>query len=146
VQARLQPVTVLLLLLGAGIAVATAARAWGRPRRREALAWGCGGERLSPRMEYTATSFAEPLQRVFDEVLRPEQDLTVTATGAPYLDARVRFSQQVGDAVEHRAYRPALAWVSRWGERARGLAPGSVHRYVGYAFTALLAVLVGVSW
>ena len=28
-------------------------------------------------MEYTATSFAEPLQRVFDDVLHPEIDVDV---------------------------------------------------------------------
>jgi hypothetical protein len=97
-------------------------------------------------MEYTATSFAEPLQRVFGEVLQPEQDLMVTPTAAPYLDHRVRFSQRMGDAIEESAYRPALALLDRLGERARGLAPGGVHRYVGYAFAALLAVLVAVSW
>jgi hydrogenase-4 component B len=146
VQARLQPLLVLALLVGAAMAVAAAARLWGRPRRRVALAWGCGGQRLSPRMEYTATSFAEPLQRVFVEVLQPEQDLTVTPASGPYLVTRLRYSQQVGDVVERRAYRPALNLLARWAERARGLAPGSVHRYVGYAFAALVAVLVGVSW
>ena len=29
-------------------------------------------------MQYTATSFAEPLQRVFDDVLRPDTDIEVT--------------------------------------------------------------------
>jgi formate hydrogenlyase subunit 3/multisubunit Na+/H+ antiporter MnhD subunit len=144
--ARLQPLLVLVLLVVAAVAVASAARLWGRPRRTQALAWGCGGERLSPRMEYTATSFAEPLQRVFAEVLQPEQDLMVTPTAAPYLDRRVRYSQRMGDAVEQSAYRPVLALLVRVGERARGLAPGGVHRYVGYAFAALLAVLVAVSW
>jgi hydrogenase-4 component B len=145
-SARLQPLLVLVLLVVAAVLVASVARLWGRPRRRDALAWGCGGERLSPRMEYTATSFAEPLQRVFGEVLHPEQDLAVIPTAAPYLDRRVRFSQRVGDAVETAAYRPALGLLWRLGESARGLAPGSVHRYVGYAFAALLAVLVAVSW
>ena len=45
---------------------------------RRAEAWGCGREQQTPRMQYTATSFAEPLQRVFDDVLRPDRDLDVS--------------------------------------------------------------------
>ena len=40
--------------------------------------WACGADALTARMEYTATSFAEPLQRVFDDVLRPDTDVDVT--------------------------------------------------------------------
>lgn len=145
IGARLQPLLVLVLLVAVAGGVAAAARRWGRPRRTGALPWGCGGQRLSPRMEYTATSFAEPLQRVFAEVLRPEQDLAVIETPAPYLIEQVRFRQRMGDAVERVAYRPALDRLLALAERARRLAPGSVHTYVGYAFAALLLVLVGVS-
>ena len=44
------------------------------PRRRVELAWGCGGVRANARMQYTATSYAEPLTRVFDDALRAERD------------------------------------------------------------------------
>ena len=40
--------------------------------------WACGADDLTARMQYTATSFAEPLQRVFDDVLRPDTDIEVT--------------------------------------------------------------------
>ncbi len=135
----------LLLLAGAAVAVAVTARTLGRPRRRGVLAWGCGGERLSPRMEYTATSYAEPLQRVFADVLRPEQVLTEVPTSAPYLVQGARFRQRLGDAVENAMYVPVLARVQAAGERARRLAPRSVHRSVGYAFAALLLVLALLS-
>ena len=46
--------------------------------RRRAENWGCGRTLQTARMEYTATSFAEPLQRVFDDVLQPDLDIDVT--------------------------------------------------------------------
>ena len=49
-----------------------------RRAARAARLWDCGAGPLSARMEYTATSFAEPLQRVFDDVLQAEQDVDVT--------------------------------------------------------------------
>ena len=49
-----------------------------RAGARRAEAWGCGRELQTARMQYTATSFAEPLQRVFADVLRPDLDLDVS--------------------------------------------------------------------
>ena len=44
--------------------------------------------------------------------------------------------------IENRLYRPLVAAVERLGAAGRGLAPGSVHRYLAYMLTALIAVLV----
>ncbi|TDC97176.1 proton-conducting transporter membrane subunit [Actinomadura sp. 7K507] len=114
----------------------------GRARRRARL-WDCGAGPASARMEYTATSFAEPLVRVFDDVLAPETDLDVTPVEeSAYLVDGVRYRTRVGDRVEHRLYRPVLLAVAWIGRTARPLANGSVHRYVGYGFYAFVGMLV----
>ncbi|HVB38735.1 MAG TPA: proton-conducting transporter membrane subunit, partial [Vicinamibacterales bacterium] len=41
---------------------------------RRVDAWGCGRIRQTPRMQYTAAAFAEPLRRVFAEIYRPADD------------------------------------------------------------------------
>ncbi|MBK5247917.1 MAG: hypothetical protein JJE50_00580 [Actinomycetales bacterium] len=146
IAGSMSPLLIALGLLVAGASVAALARrvAQGRPRR-VAQAWGSGGARLDPRMEYTATSFAEPLTRVFDDVLRPEHDIDVT----PYVESRyliesVRFRQRVPDRLEARLYPPLLAAATRWGQWSRRLANGSVHRYLAYGFVGLLSVLIVV--
>ncbi|MCX2180278.1 hydrogenase 4 subunit B [Streptomyces sp. SKN60] len=112
-------------------------------RRRRARLWDCGGGAPTPRMAYTATSFAEPLQRVFDDVLAPEQDVDVThVRESAYLVERVRFRGRVPDRVEHRLYRPVLDGLARTGRAARRLAGGSVHVYLGYGFVGLLSLFV----
>ena len=94
-------------------------------------------------MEYTATSFAEPLQRVFDDVLAPESDLEVTAYAeSAYLVARVAYARAVPDRIEHRAYNPVIHAVRRAGRGAGAVANGSVHRYLGYGFGAVVVLLV----
>ena len=148
VGAQLDPValSVMAALFALPVLVVSAAAARRRPRRRVDLAWGCGGVRVSPRMQYTATSYAEPLARVFDDALRPERDIEVTHTSeSRYLVERVAFRQRLDDVVEARAYRPVLGWVDRVGLAARRLQNGSIHRYLGYSFVALVAVLVLVS-
>jgi hypothetical protein len=94
-------------------------------------------------MAYTATSFAEPLQRVFDDVLAPEQDVDVTPVReSAYLVERVKFRNRVPDRIEHRLYRPVLDFLAAAGQSARRLAGGSVHVYLGYGFFGLVALLV----
>ena len=148
VSADLEPVALLIVATVIAIPVLTlsvlAARR--RPRRRVELAWGGGGVRVSPRMQYTATSYAEPLARVFDDALRPERDIEITHTSeSRYLVERVQFHQHLDDVVEVKLYRPMLAFLDRCGIAARRLQNGSIHRYLGYSFLALVAVLVLVA-
>ncbi|MEV6670298.1 proton-conducting transporter membrane subunit [Streptomyces sp. NPDC051162] len=117
-----------------------------RGRRANVRLWDCGGGAPTARMSYTATSFAEPLQRVFDDVLAPEQDVNVTPLReSAYLVERVRFQSRIPDRIEHRVYRPVLAAVTGLGQSARRLATGSVHLYLGYGFFGLVAVLLALA-
>jgi formate hydrogenlyase subunit 3/multisubunit Na+/H+ antiporter MnhD subunit len=112
-------------------------------RARRAEAWGCGRELQTPRMQYTATSFAEPLHRVFADVLRPDHDLDVTHLAeSRYFEQAITYHSRIDDAVERGAYRPLTAGVRRWGEVARRAQNGSVHRYLGYGFAALVILLL----
>ncbi|WP_405927623.1 proton-conducting transporter membrane subunit [Streptomyces sp. NBC_00035] len=145
VSASLSPLWVMAALVVALAVVMTVTRlaARRRVRRINARLWDCGGGAPTPRMAYTATSFAEPLQRVFDDVLAPEQDVDVTPVReSAYLVERVRFRNRVPDRIEHRLYRPVLDFLSATGQSARRLAGGSVHTYLGYGFFSLVALLV----
>ncbi|MDQ7904028.1 proton-conducting transporter membrane subunit [Phytohabitans sp. ZYX-F-186] len=141
VGSTIAPLWIAAGVVGLAVATAVMARLAGRPRRR-AAAWDCGDGPLTARMEYTATSFAEPLQRVFDDVLAPEQDVDVTpAAESAYLVRSVQYRRRLPDRIEARLYRPLIAAVEVAGRAARGLATGSVHRYLAYMLAALILVL-----
>ena len=113
---------------------------------RVAEAWGCGRELQTARMQYTATSFAEPVQRVFDDVLRPVQDVDVShAIESRYFVDSVTYRSTVEDGVERGLYRPVIRAVRRWGQAARRLQPGSVHRYLAYGLGALVVTSVALA-
>lgn len=144
----LDPVSITLLAVGLALPVGLLVLVLRRrtPRRETDVPWGCGGVRTSPRMEYTATSYAEPLVRVFGEALRPARTLEVAHTEADkVLESRVAFAQEVTDLVEARGYAPAATWLSWVGDQARRIQNGSIHRYLGFSFAALLVVLLVVS-
>ncbi len=137
------------LLLGVSLTIAVVAAlaairgVAGRRAAREARLWDCGAGPMSARMEYTATSFAEPLQRVFDDVVAAEQDVDVTHyEESQYLVRTIEYRRRTPDPVERRLYAPVLAALAGWGEAARGLGNGSVHRYLGYGFATLCGSLI----
>jgi hydrogenase-4 component B len=145
ISALLDPLTLLLfgvaVLLPVLVKSILAARR--NPRRRVDLAWGGGGMRVSPRMQYTATSYAEPLSRIFDDVLRPERDLLVTHSAeSQYLVERVRFRQNVADIFEVRIFVPVVQYLDRIGTLSRRMQNGRIQVYLGYSFAALIVVLI----
>ena len=109
---------------------------------RSAEPWGCGRELQTARMQYTATSFAEPLQQVFDDVLRPDRDLDVSHLAeSRYYTEKIAYRTSIGDVVEHNLYRPIIGAVYGWGLWARRLQNGSVHRYLAYGLVVLVIIL-----
>jgi len=135
----------LLLLAGFLMFVALIAGVKSMLRRpaRKVRAWRGGGGEPTARMQYTATSYAEPLQRVFADVLRPEIDVEVThAVESHYYEQSLSYESRVDDAVERLAYQPVIRTITRVGLAARRLQNGSVHRYLAFGFVALLIVLV----
>jgi formate hydrogenlyase subunit 3/multisubunit Na+/H+ antiporter MnhD subunit len=147
VQAALDPLALTLLALALTLPLVATGFVLSQrfTRQRVELGWGCGGVRTSPRMQYTATSFAEPLVRVFDDALSPTRDVAVShAEESRYTVRAMAFTQQVVDVVEARAYTPTVRALTRVGDWARTVQNGSIHRYLAFSFAALLLVMVGV--
>ncbi|HUW78443.1 MAG TPA: proton-conducting transporter membrane subunit [Candidatus Nanopelagicaceae bacterium] len=145
ISATLNPVALLILAAATAIPVLVQSIFAARrsPRRRVDLAWGSGGMRSSPKMQYTATSYAEPLSRIFDDVLKPDRDIVMTPSAeSQYLVERVRFRQQVTDIFEVRFYLPAVKWFDRIGIAARRMQNGRIQVYLSYSFAALIVVLI----
>ncbi len=147
-MAVLNPLALFLLAIAISIPVLAKARraAQKNPRRHVDLTWGSGGMRVSSRMQYTATSYAEPLSRIFDDVLKPERDIVMThAAESQYLVEHVRFRQQVTDVFEAKIFSPILRCLDDVGTKARKLQNGRIQVYLGYSFVALLIVLLVVA-
>jgi len=138
--------TLIALALGVAVLLALALARWGgrhRPAAAVAPLWACGADTLTPRMQYTATSFAEPLQRVFDNVLRPDTDVEVTHFAeSAYLIEKVTYRTLLTDPMEQRLYTPTVRAVTIWAQWVRRAHPGSVHLYLAYGAIGLLIVLL----
>ena len=124
----------LILLAATGIAALVMRLLRARVSRRELDTWACGYPAVTPRMQYTASSFAAPLLDVFGAVsgVRTHRGATV-------------FHSEPFDLVLDRAVAPVWAIVQRVAIRLRGLQQGRLRTYLVYVIitlTMLLAYLV----
>jgi len=137
---------VIAAALAAAVLAAVGLAGWRSRRRPDSVTlplWACGADELTPQMQYTATSFAEPLQRVFDDVLRPDTDVEVTHfTESRYLAETVTYRARIADAIEERFYAPVIRVVTAAAQLVRRAHTGSVHLYLAYGMLGVLIVLV----
>jgi hydrogenase-4 component B len=145
-EGAIEPLLLVVAVLAAMLLSFGLVRLVARRGVRSAEAWGCGRELQTARMEYTATSFAEPLGRVFADVLRPDHDIEVTHVAeSRYFAQAIRYQTRADDGIERAVYRPVISLVAIWGAYARRAQNGSVHRYLAYGFVALVVVLVALA-
>lgn len=137
----------LAAVLAAAVLVVLIGSRW-RSRQRPSAAtvplWACGADDLSPRMQYTATSFAQPLQQVFDDVLHTDTSVEVTRQApSSYYVERIGYRAREADVIEDHWYAPPLRAVAAAAQLVRRAHTGSVHLYLAYgAVGVLIAMLV----
>ncbi|HEY6842644.1 MAG TPA: proton-conducting transporter membrane subunit, partial [Thermoanaerobaculia bacterium] len=132
----LQPMTI-ALAIAATIAVgALFGRTQGAPH---GPTWDCGYAAPSPRMQYTASSFARGLVMLFRWAMPP----VIEAPGRlPLFPGHAHFESHVPDTVLDRALVPLLRRAERLFAFARFMQSGRVQLYLIYVGTALIALLV----
>ena len=139
------PMLAILLLVLAPSALLGAALVGGRLRRRIYKTWGCGIT-LKPRMEYTATGFAQPIRQVFSMIYRPTVKVeTEMLEESRYFAKRMRFELQLEPTFQKHLYDPVVRLFNRAADRLRVVQAGSLHLYLSYIFITLLVLLLWVS-
>ncbi|HQU33032.1 MAG TPA: proton-conducting transporter membrane subunit [Thermoanaerobaculaceae bacterium] len=101
--------------------------------------WGCGYSAPSPRMQYTASSFAQPLVDLFQPVLRTEATATLPSGAFP---GHASFASATPDPAERRLYRPLFAGVAALFGRLRWVQQGRIQLYLLYLVATLLILLL----
>jgi hydrogenase-4 component B len=116
-------------------------------RIRLSDSWGCGRLGQTPRMEYTATAFAEPLRRVFAELYHPSKELTMHFhPESKYFVQSIEYRSVITPWLEKALYDPLLRLVTFIARQVRRLQSGSPHLYLVYITIALVVLLLAARW
>ncbi|MGE5268855.1 MAG: proton-conducting transporter membrane subunit, partial [Thiohalocapsa sp.] len=138
---------VAMALFAAAAAVAFLAWIWrGRVLARRGLrrgpVWGCGYLFPSPRMQYAASSFAQPLTTQFRLFIGSRETLT---SPQGYFPAAASYASDSGDPVLRLLFAPTFRWFDRMATRLNVIQHGHTHIYVLYVAATLVALLVWAS-
>jgi hydrogenase-4 component B len=130
--------SVAFLVLVAGLAWLRRRLLTGR-RMAETVTWDCGYAQPSARMQYTASSFAQPLTTLFAPLLRTRRKL---AAPEGYFPRAASLATATPDAARVALYEPAFSGVGWVLARMRWLQQGRIQLYVLYIALTLLVLLV----
>ncbi|MBI2922677.1 MAG: hypothetical protein HYY18_16615 [Planctomycetes bacterium] len=132
--------------LGAGAFLALAAllaflrsRLLAGRRVGAAATWGCGYAAPSPRMQYTASSYAQPLTDLLRLFLRTRKHLRQPGG---YFPGPSSLETETPDVCRDRIFEPVFRGFGWVLARLNWLQVGQVHLYVLYIALTLLALLI----
>ncbi len=109
-----------------------------RRRRGTVGTWDCGYTRVTPRIQYTASSFGDWIVEYFAAALRPSQhDPTVDG----YYPQVSSFHSHVPEVVLDFVVVPAVRLVERLSAAVRWVQGGQSQMYLVYVGAALVAML-----
>ncbi|MBI3183662.1 MAG: hypothetical protein HYZ28_16110 [Myxococcales bacterium] len=126
----------------AGIIALIALARWALLRGRfvgAAVTWGCGYASPTPRMQYTASSFASPLLELFASVIHARVQKEGPTGCFP---KAARYEEHLGDMAGERMLVPLSRRIVAAAGRLRVIQQGRVHLYLVYMLATLIALLL----
>jgi NADH:ubiquinone oxidoreductase subunit 5 (subunit L)/multisubunit Na+/H+ antiporter MnhA subunit len=104
----------------------------------ETVTWDCGYAAPTARMQYTASSFAQPIIELFEFFLRTKKHITIPDT---YFPTASNFETHTPDLGRENIYNPIFRAVESFFLRMRVVQEGRIHIYVLYVVVTLLVLL-----
>ena len=135
----------MVTLLGVALLALLALLAfWYRQRlatapRGETVTWGCGYQRPTPRIQYSASSFAQMLTGIFAFALKPRVHKPGISGIFP---PGTSFHSHVPEAVLELVYIPSLERLYERFAGVRRLQNGILQQYVLYTLITLVVLLL----
>jgi formate hydrogenlyase subunit 3/multisubunit Na+/H+ antiporter MnhD subunit len=131
---------VFLFMVFSGTAAAFVIHRFASDRLRRGPAWDCGYPDPSPRTQYTASSFAQPIRRVFGTlVFRARETVEMPPPGST---APARIAVRLTDLIWETLYAPIADAVEIIAGRVNQFQYLSIRRYLSFVFAALVGLLL----
>ncbi|NJD55200.1 MAG: hydrogenase 4 subunit B [Nitrospirae bacterium] len=105
--------------------------------------WDCGFEKVTPRMQYTATAFSMPIRRIFGFLFSIREQVRLNPQ-APHraFPRRMHYYLRIRDRFWNWLYKPIVD-ISFWISRTAGrLQQGRIQAYLIYSFVTIIVLLI----
>jgi NADH:ubiquinone oxidoreductase subunit 5 (subunit L)/multisubunit Na+/H+ antiporter MnhA subunit len=131
---------VFVFMVASGMFAAFAIHRLASDRLRRAPPWDCGYPDASPATQYSASSFAQPIRRVFGTVVfraREHVDMPPPGDGRP-----ARLTVDLRDVVWDALYAPIAGGVGFAADRLNHLQFLTIRQFLSLVFAALVLLLL----
>ncbi len=131
---------VFLFVVMSGSLAAFAIHRLASDKLRRAPAWDCGYPDPSPATQYTASSFAQPIRRVYGTTVFRARE--IGEMPPPGSLAPARLTVDLHDLIWDAAYAPIARFIGYAADRLNILQFLTIRRYLTLVFTALVLLLL----
>ncbi len=137
---------VVIMLLSVSIAIFGFIRVLGGTTKKTTYGtWDCGFGSLTERMEYTPTSFSQPIRAVFKVFFKPHNHTEKESFGEnPYLLKTVKIETMVKNVFEEILYESIISSFVFFFDKVRRLQTGKINAYLLYIMITLVLLLLFV--
>lgn len=126
-----------------GTAAASAIHRLASDRLRRAPAWDCGYPDPNPAIQYSASSFSQPIRRVFGSLVFGAREIGEMPPPSSPLPARLQV--ELHDLIWDGLYAPIAKAIGFATDRINVLQFFSIRRYLTLVFVALVVLLLVVA-
>jgi len=106
---------------------------------RENVTWDCGYNFPSEKMQYTASSFAQPINDLFNFILRTKKSIKYTDS---YFPENSIFKTETPDVVMRKIYQPVFLSIKKYFSYFNIIQQGKIQVYILYLVITLLILLI----
>ncbi|MBU1863174.1 MAG: hydrogenase [Candidatus Omnitrophica bacterium] len=110
----------------------------GRSKER-VLTWDCGYAKPDPRMQYTGSSYAQPIVDFFKGILRTKKQGTMIAA---YFPDGVSFKTETADFFSEKVFHPMSRLIHRLAKKLTWVQHGQLQFYILYILFTLIALFI----
>lgn len=103
--------------------------------RRTSAAWGCGNQNLNPRMQYTASSFADELNSIPQSLLVYHKNIEVSETAFPI---QSKFESHSKDFVDSKIVLPVFNFFRKVISKIQFLSQTDIRFYIGFILIIII--------
>lgn len=106
---------------------------------RQVVTWDCGYAWPEARMQYTASSFAQPVVDFFKGILRTHKSVHKIKE---YFPRNFSYQTKTADLFSETLFRPAVGIIHRLAEKLTFIQHGQLQIYILYILVTLIALFI----
>jgi hydrogenase-4 component B len=143
ISSGISPLALFIVMIALFVAAVFLVRIFGGNKKiTYGNSWDCGIPSLTPRMQYTATAFTNPIRVIFKKIFLTKREIKVSYALKPYFINAIKYHAEITPFVDRYIYKPITDFINSFAGKVKHLQSGDLHLYLGYILATLILLLI----